>query len=94
MTKNLYIANLSRFTTTSELIRAFSNFGTVTGARIMTDTETGESCGAGFVEMSEGADQALVAMNGCQLRGRLITVHRVMSRENAPPSGSRNEHNR
>ncbi len=92
MTKNLYVGNLSSYTTSAELIQAFCKYGTVTRARVLTDTGTGESYGVGFVEMSDGADEAIVGMNGFQLRGRSLTVHQAMPREEAPRPGNTNGH--
>lgn len=58
MAKNIYVGNLSFETTAAELETAFSQFGTVQRAQITTDRETGRSRGFGFVEMSQGGDEA------------------------------------
>jgi len=81
MTKNLYIGNLSYKTTTEELREAFSQFGTVTRAQVVEDRETGRSRGFGFVEMSDGAEEAVSQMNGAMLGGRTLTVNEARPRE-------------
>lgn len=81
MTKNLYIGNLSYKTTTEELREAFSQFGTVTRAQVVEDRETGRSRGFGFVEMADGAEEAVSQMNGAMLGGRTLTVNEARPRE-------------
>ena len=53
MTKKLYVGNLAFATTSDDLRDAFSQFGTVTSATVITDRETGRSRGFGFVEMDD-----------------------------------------
>ena len=62
MAKNLYVGNLPYQTTADDLREAFSKFGTVTRAQVVADRETGRSRGFGFVEMSDGAEQAITGM--------------------------------
>ena len=81
MTKNLYIGNLSYKTTTEDLREAFSQYGTVTRAQVVEDRETGRSRGFGFVEMSDGAEEAVSQMNGAMLGGRTLTVNEARPRE-------------
>jgi RNA recognition motif-containing protein len=87
MSKNLYVGNLSFTTTADDLREAFSEHGTVTRAQVVTDRETGRSRGFGFVEMTEGADQAIAALNGAQFQGRALTVNEAKPREDRPRSG-------
>ena len=60
----------------SELANAFSQFGEVSSARIITDRETHRSRGFGFVEMpdDEAAKAAIEALNGKEVSGRAIAV--------------------
>jgi RNA recognition motif-containing protein len=81
MTKNLYVGNLSYKTTTEELREAFARFGTVTRAQVVEDRETGRSRGFGFVEMADGAEEAVSQMNGAMLGGRTLTVNEARPRE-------------
>src|SRR5262249_8479718 len=68
-------------------VEAFSKFGTVTRAQVVMDRETGRSRGFGFVEMSDGADEAITAMNGTQFQGRTLTVNEAKPREERPRGG-------
>src|SRR5579871_643111 len=87
MGMNLYVGNLSFDTTDADLSQAFSAHGTVSRVQIVTDRETGRSRGFGFVEMSEGGDRAIAALNGTQLQGRTLTVNEARPREDRPRGG-------
>lgn len=79
----LYVGNLSFNTTEDGLNSAFSSYGSVVSASIVTDRDTGRSRGFGFVEMSsESEAQAAVdGMDGTSLDNRQITVNVARSRE-------------
>jgi cold-inducible RNA-binding protein len=81
MSKNLYVGNLPFQTTADDLRDAFSQYGTVTSAQVISDRETGRSRGFGFVEMSDGGEAAIEAMNGAELQGRSLTVNEARPRE-------------
>jgi len=81
MPKNLYVGNLPFNTTSDELREAFAQYGTVTRVQVITDRETGRSRGFGFVEMEEGADEAVTKMNGAMFQGRTLTVNEARPRE-------------
>ena len=83
----LYVGNLTWSATNAELEQLFGQFGTVTSASIMTDRETGRSRGFAFVEMSDGAEAAVTALNGTQFQGRTLTVNEARPREERPRSG-------
>src|SRR5262245_34713160 len=87
MSKNIYVGNLPFTTTADELREAFAQYGTVTKAQVMTDRETGRSRGFGFVEMADGGDEAIAALNGSQLGGRTLTVNEAKPREDRPRGG-------
>ena len=87
MSKKLYVGNISFDTTSDDLVQAFSQFGTVLGAQIVSDRETGRSRGFAFVEMHTGADEAIAGMNGQQLQGRTLTVNEAKPREERPRTG-------
>ena len=48
---NIYVGNLSYKTTEDELRQHFEQYGEVASAKVITDRETGQSKGFGFVEM-------------------------------------------
>ncbi len=81
MSKNLYVGNLSFDTTSDDLRQAFEAYGSVTSASVITDRETGRSRGFGFVEMADGGDAAIEAMNGAELQGRSLTVNEARPRQ-------------
>jgi len=86
-TKNLYVGNLPFSTTQEDLEQLFGQYGTVTKAQVISDRETGRSRGFGFVEMTDGADAAVAAMNGYEFQGRRLTVNEAKPREERPRSG-------
>ena len=88
---NLYVGNLNFDTTESDLRTAFSAHGTVTSVRVITDRDTGNSRGFGFVEMddSQAAQSAMTALNGQELDGRTLTVNEARPR--APREDNRND---
>ena len=73
----LFVGNLAYSVTSEDLSRAFSEAGTVTSARVITDRESGQSRGFGFVEMGSAADgqRAISTWNGRDLNGRALTVN-------------------
>ena len=87
MSKNLYVGNLSFETTADDLRDAFGQHGTVTAAQVIADRETGRSRGFGFVEMADGAEQAVDNLNGAQFQGRTLTVNEAKPREDRPRFG-------
>jgi RNA recognition motif-containing protein len=87
VSKKLYVGNISFDTTSDDLVQAFSQFGTVLGAQIVSDRDTGRSRGFAFVEMHTGGDEAIAGMNGQQLQGRTLTVNEARPREERPRTG-------
>src|SRR5215211_6998572 len=87
MSKSLYVGNLSFQTTADDLREAFAQYGNVTRAQVVSDRETGRSRGFGFVEMTEGGDEAINALNGAELQGRALTVNEAKPREERPRTG-------
>jgi RNA recognition motif-containing protein len=81
MSKKLYVGNLSFDTSSDDLRDAFEAHGTVQSAQVVTDRDTGRARGFGFVEMSNGAEAAIKALDGTQLQGRTINVNEARPRE-------------
>ncbi|MBK7830348.1 RNA-binding protein [Nannocystis sp.] len=77
MSRKLFVGGLSWNTTDDGLKEAFSRFGAVTEAKVVTDRETGRSRGFGFVTYQEATDGAAAqqAMDGASLDGRAIRVN-------------------
>lgn len=90
MSKKLYVGNIAFETTADDLREAFGQHGAVTSAQVVSDRETGRSRGFAFVEMENGAEQAIQNLNGVQLKGRALTVNEARPREERPAmSGAR-----
>lgn len=91
MGKKIYVGNLSFSVNEEQLSSAFSQFGAVDSAKVVTDRETGRSKGFGFVEMpvDTEADQAIEKLNGTDLYGRNINVSEARPQENKPRGGGR-----
>ena len=89
MGNKLYVGNLAYSVRDDSLQQAFSQFGTVTSAKVMMDRETGRSKGFGFVEMGSDAEAqaAINGMNGQALEGRAVVVNEARPREDRPGGG-------
>lgn len=87
MGNKLYVGNLPYQVRDNDLEQAFSEFGTVTSAKVMMERDTGRSKGFGFVEMSSDAEAqaAINGMNEQSLGGRSITVNEARPMEPRPP---------
>ena len=79
---NIYVGNLAREATESDLRDAFQAFGEVTSASIIKDKFSGESRGFGFVEMpnKSEAEKAISSLNGKSIKGRNVTVNEARPR--------------
>jgi RNA recognition motif-containing protein len=81
---NMYVSNLSFHTKDEELKNLFAEFGAVSSAKVISDRETGQSRGFGFVEMGsdDEAKEAIKGLNGKEIEGRAMSVS--VAREKAP----------
>lgn len=73
---NIFVAKLNFKTRKEDLEKAFSQYGQVASAKVITDRDTGRSKGFGFVEMpnDDEANKAIAALNESELDGRTIVV--------------------
>ncbi|WP_066705435.1 RNA recognition motif domain-containing protein [Curvibacter delicatus] len=87
MGNKLYVGNLPYSVRDEDLQQAFSQFGTVTSAKVMMERDTGRSKGFGFVEMGSDAEAqaAINGMNGQPLSGRSLVVNEARPMEPRPP---------
>lgn len=76
MTNKLFVGSLDYATTDAQLEEHFKQAGAVLSAKVITDRNTGQGKGFGFVEMGteEEAKAAMDKLNGTQLNGRSIAV--------------------
>ena len=77
MTIKLYVGNLPMEMTETELKDLFTEAGNVSSAKIITDRQTGQPRGFGFVEMETKLEgqKAISMLNGRQVEGRVLAVN-------------------
>lgn len=87
MTVSIYVGNLAFSTDQEDLKTLFGNYGTVISANVISDRETGQSRGFGFVEMEDAsaAQAAIAALNGTECSGRNLKVNESQPK----PQGAR-----
>ena len=83
---NIYLGNLPYGVSEEDLRDAFSQFGQVQSANIITDKFSGRSKGFGFVDMPNDGEarEAIEAMNDKDFKGRTIKVNEARPREERP----------
>jgi cold-inducible RNA-binding protein len=87
--KNIFVGNLS-FSTTEDALRSlFEAYGAVDRVSIVTDRDTGQPRGFGFVEMSGDAEgnRAIDALNGTELNGRALNINEARPKEDRGGGG-------
>ena len=79
---NIYVGNLAYRMTEDDLRQAFAEFGEVSSAKIITDRDTGQSQGFGFVEMpnQSEAEAAINGLNETNVQGRNLRVNEARPR--------------
>jgi RNA recognition motif-containing protein len=78
----LYVGNLSYSVNDSVLKELFGAYGNVESARVISDRDSGQSKGFGFVEMSDAdAQKAMSALNGKDQDGRALKVNEAKPQE-------------
>jgi cold-inducible RNA-binding protein len=84
--KNIYVGNLSYSVTEGALRSLFEAHGAVERVSIVTDRDTGQPKGFGFVEMTNDADavKAIAALDGKDLEGRKLNVNEARPKTDRP----------
>jgi RNA recognition motif-containing protein len=87
--KSISVGNLSSSVTEAVLGSLFEAYGTVERVCLMTDPDTGQAKGFGFVDMSdyEEAVKAIGALNGKDVEGRTLTVSEARPKRDRPSGG-------
>jgi RNA recognition motif-containing protein len=87
--KNIFVGNLSFGTTEDALRSLFEAYGQVDRVSIVTDRETGQPRGFGFVEMSGDAEgnRAIESLNGTELNGRALNINEARPKEDRGGGG-------
>lgn len=83
----LYVGGLSYSVNEEQLTAMFTEYGKVTSANIITNRDTGNSKGFGFVEMAELKDgqAAIKALDGKEINGRSLVVNPAKPQNSRPP---------
>ena len=87
--KNIFVGNLS-FGATEDAVRSmFEAYGAVDRVSIVTDRETGQPRGFGFVEMSNDGEgqKAIDSLNGRDLDGRTLNVNEARPKTDRAAGG-------
>ena len=86
---NIYVGNLSWTMTDEDLSNLFTQYGTVTSAKILKDKMNGRSKGFGFVEMddAEAAKTAIASLNENEVQGRKLIVNESQPRTEGEGGG-------
>ena len=89
MTK-LFVGGLPFSMTDDRLLQLFTDKGyKATSARVITDRDTGQSRGFGFVELGPGDDgaKAIGEFNGLNIEGRALQVNEARPQESRGGGG-------
>ena len=95
--KNIFVGNLNFGATEGAVRSLFEAYGTVERVNLITDRDSGQARGFGFVEMSVNADadRAIAELNGRELDGRTLNVNEARQKtERSSGGGGRQRNNR
>src|SRR5690349_25005340 len=87
--KNIFVGNLS-FGASEDGVRSLCEaHGKVEKVSIVTDRDSGQPRGFGFVEMTDDgeAERAIAALNGTELDGRALNINEARPREDRGGGG-------
>jgi len=87
--KKIFVGNLSYQTTEAALRTAFEAYGAVESVNIVTDRDTGQPRGFGFIEMPNDAEatKAIAGLNGKDVDGRTLNVNEARPKTERPGGG-------
>jgi RNA recognition motif-containing protein len=84
----LYVGNLPYNISDDQLSGMFAKFGTPDSARVITDRDTGQSKGFGFVEFNDDAlAKEALSLNGTEFGGRALKVNEARPKNEAGGGG-------
>jgi RNA recognition motif-containing protein len=91
MGRKLYVGNLPYSATEESLGTKFSEHGKVESVKLITDRDTGQSKGFGFVEMSSDAEAkaAIAGLDGVDFDGRAMKVNEAKPQVKKTGGGGR-----
>jgi cold-inducible RNA-binding protein len=87
--KNIFVGNLSYGATEDTVRSLFEAYGAVDRVSLVTDRDTGQARGFGFVEMpvDAEAERAIDELNGRELDGRALNINEARPKENRGGGG-------
>lgn len=87
--KNIFVGNLSYGVSEESIRTLFETYGTVGRVNVVTDRDTGQPRGFGFVEMSNDAEgeKAIAGINGTDLGGRTLNVNEARPKADRSSGG-------
>jgi len=82
----LFVVGFAKDMDELQLLEMFSIHGSVDFVKIITDQDTHQSRGYGFVTMVDrfGAERAITALNGSSVAGRTLTARTAEGRGESP----------
>jgi RNA recognition motif-containing protein len=91
MGRKLYVGNLGFDVTQQELQDVFTAIGACDSVALITDRDSGQSRGFGFVEMTSNGDaqKAMQQLDGKEIKGRAIKVSEARERDSSRGGGAR-----
>ncbi len=94
MSMKLYVGNLSYEMMEEQLNTLFSEAGEVSSAKIITDRQTGQPRGFGFVEMETKMEgqKAISMLNGRSVDGRPLAVNEAKPQQKGSFGGGGYRH--
>ena len=78
---NIYVGNLPWSIDDAALEQIFAEHGTITSTKVISDRQSNSSRGFGFVEMSDGGENAIQALNDAEVEGRKLVVNESRPRD-------------
>ncbi len=94
--KNIFVGNLSFGSTEQDIRSLFETYGTVDRVNIVTDRDSGQPRGFGFVEMGNDreGEKAISGLNGRDVGGRALNVNEARPKTAGGGGGGRDSGNR
>lgn len=81
MGRTVYVANINYEATNQDLLEFFRGYGDAVSAQVITDRETGDSRGYGFVDMKSDKDaETALGADGTEMMGRKLKVSLARAR--------------
>jgi cold-inducible RNA-binding protein len=94
--KRIYVGNLNFSVTEAALRSLFEAYGSVESVKLVTDRDSGQPRGFGFVEMTNDAEaaKAINGLNSKDLEGRTLIVNEARPKPERPGGGGGYERKR